>query len=115
MVLHNVSRDLIVDDVAQAVARLELLGSISEEPGRLTRMFASPAMRRANELVALWMQQAGLAVRHDAIGNLIGRRPSARPGAKTLLIGSHLDTVRNAGRFDGALGVVLAISCMESG
>jgi allantoate deiminase len=102
-----------VDDVAQAVARLESLGGISEEADRLTRTFASSAMRRANELVASWMTQAGLAVRHDAIGNLIGRYPATRPGAKTLLLGSHLDTVRNAGRFDGALGVVLAISCLE--
>lgn len=102
-----------MDDVAQAVARLESLGGISEEAGRLTRTFASSAMRRANDLVASWMTQAGLAVRHDAIGNLIGRLPATRPGAKTLLLGSHLDTVRNAGRFDGALGVVLAISCLE--
>lgn len=102
-----------MDDVAQAVARLEALGSISEEAGRLTRTFASAAMRRANDLVASWMEQTGMAVRHDAIGNLIGRYPGKRPGAKTLLLGSHLDTVRNAGKFDGALGVVLAISCLE--
>jgi allantoate deiminase len=113
VVLHNVSGELTVDDVAQAVARLELLAGTSEEAGRLTRTFASPAMRRANELVASWMNDAGMEVRRDAIGNLIGRRPSRRPGAKTLLLGSHLDTVRNAGRFDGALGVVLAIGCME--
>ncbi len=113
MVLHNLSGELTVDHVAQAVARLESLGSISEEADRLTRTFGSPAMRRANDLVASWMTQAGLAVRRDAIGNLIGRRPAARPGAKTLLFGSHLDTVRDAGKFDGALGVVLAISCLE--
>jgi allantoate deiminase len=102
-----------VDDVAEAVARLEMLASISEEDGGLTRTFASPAMRRANELVASWMARAGMEVRQDAIGNLIGRLPCQRPDGKTLLLGSHLDTVRNAGRFDGALGVVLAISCVE--
>lgn len=102
-----------MEGVAQAVARLELLGNISEEVGRLTRTFGSPAMRRANELAASWMTEAGLQVRQDAIGNLFGRLPSARPGAKILLLGSHLDTVRNAGKYDGALGVVLAIAAAE--
>jgi allantoate deiminase len=70
-------------------------------------------MRRANDLVGAWMTQAGMTVRRDAIGNLIGHYPSARPCAKKLLLGSHLDTVRNAGPFDGALGVILAIACVE--
>jgi allantoate deiminase len=100
-----------MDFAAQAVERLEELGKISDEPGRLTRLFAGPGMRRANELAGSWMKQAGMTVRQDAIGNLIGRFPGA--GAKTLLLGSHLDTVREAGKFDGALGVVLAIACVE--
>ncbi|HEX2852409.1 MAG TPA: allantoate amidohydrolase [Opitutaceae bacterium] len=85
------------------------LGRISDEPGRLTRTFLSPAMRRANRQVGKWMREAGLAVRVDGVGNLIGRLASRNPKAKTLLIGSHLDTVRNAGKFDGALGVLLPI------
>ena len=88
---------------------LDELGSVTDEPGRLTRTFLSPAMERANQLVGGWMREAGLAVREDETGNLIGRLESRVPGAKTLLLGSHLDTVRNAGRFDGALGVVLPI------
>jgi len=52
-------------------------------------------------------------VREDAAGNLIGRLASAAPGAKTLLLGSHLDTVIGAGRFDGALGVLLPIAALE--
>jgi allantoate deiminase len=100
-----------MDFAAQVVERLTELGKISDEPHRLTRLFASPGMRRANELVGSWMEQTGMTIRRDAIGNLIGRFPGA--GAKTLLLGSHLDTVRDAGRFDGALGVLLAIACVE--
>lgn len=93
----------------QLVGWLDELGRISDEPERLTRTFLSPAMRRANDRVGVWMREAGLAVREDAVGNLIGRLESARPKTKTLLLGSHLDTVRDAGRFDGALGVLLPI------
>ncbi len=88
---------------------LDELGRVTDEPGRLTRTFLSPAMERANHLVGGWMREAGLKVREDETGNLIGRIESPNPGAKTLLVGSHLDTVRNAGRFDGALGVLLPI------
>jgi allantoate deiminase len=88
---------------------LDELGRVSDERGHLTRTFLSPAMRRANRLVGGWMRDAGLAVREDATGNLIGGLRSEQRDAPTLLIGSHLDTVRDAGRFDGALGVLLPI------
>jgi allantoate deiminase len=98
---------------AQVLQRIDALAQISEEPGRLTRTFGSPAMRRANELVASWMREAGMATREDAVGNLIGRYPGARSDAKTLLLGSHLDTVRDAGKFDGPLGVLAAIAAVH--
>jgi len=85
------------------------LGQITDEPGRLTRTFLSPGMKRANLLVGGWMKQAGLKVRVDSTGNLIGRLEAVRPGAKILLLGSHLDTVCDAGRYDGPLGVLLPI------
>lgn len=92
------------------VRYLDELAQVTDEPGKLTRTFLSPAMGRANARVADWMRIAGLATRIDATGNLIGRLECAgNPRAKTLLIGSHLDTVRDAGRFDGALGVLLPI------
>jgi allantoate deiminase len=91
------------------VHRLDELGRITDEAGKLTRTFLSPAMARANALVGGWMRSAGLKVRQDATGNLIGRWEGSRPGVKTLLLGSHLDTVRDAGRFDGALGVLLPV------
>src|SRR5208283_3680328 len=93
---------------------LRELGRVSDEKGRLTRTFLSQAMRRANRLVGGWMREAGLAVREDALGNLIGRLEASRPGAKTLVLGSHLDTVRDAGRFDGALGVLLPIVALRN-
>src|SRR5208282_1958852 len=102
-----------MDAVAKILERLESLGGISEEEGKLTRRFATPALRRANDLAGQWMREAGMIVRQDAIGNLIGHYPGTSAGAKILMLGSHLDTVPNAGKFDGALGVVLAIACVE--
>jgi allantoate deiminase len=98
---------------AQVVARCRELAAVSEEDGRLTRRFATPAMARANALVGEWMEAAGLAVRIDAAGNLVGHRAGTDPGAGTLLLGSHLDTVRDAGAFDGPLGVLAAVACVE--
>ena len=96
--------------------RIEELARISDEPGRLTRTFCSPAMKRANRLVGAWMRGAGMDVWEDAVGNLVGLYAGENSGTRedrTLLLGSHLDTVRNAGKFDGALGVLLAIACIE--
>jgi allantoate deiminase len=103
-----------IEVVTRIMQRINALAKISEEQGALTRTFASSAMRRANDLVAAWMRDAGMTVREDAIGNLIGRYEGTEPNAKTLLLGSHLDTVRDAGKFDGPLGVVLAIACVEN-
>ena len=93
--------------------RCDELGKISEEPGKLTRTFASPAMRQANQLVGTWMRAAGLQVREDAAYNLLGFLPSENKRAKTFLLGSHLDTVRDAGKYDGPLGVLTAIAAVQ--
>jgi allantoate deiminase len=93
--------------------RCDALGQISDEPGKLTRTFASPAMRRANQLVGSWMREDGLQVREDAAFNLLGRWNSKHPGAKTFLLGSHLDTVRDAGKYDGPLGVLTAVAAVQ--
>jgi len=102
-----------MDYVAQVMERIEALGRISDEPDRLSRPFGSPAMRRANDLLQSWMLQAGMSVRTDALGNLIGHFPGPRADSKILLLGSHLDTVPNAGKFDGPLGILMAIACVE--
>jgi allantoate deiminase len=97
----------------QIVARCRELAGVSEEPGRLTRRYATPAMARCNAIVGAWMRDAGMTVRTDAAGNLVGRRPGTDPDAGTLLLGSHLDTVRDAGAFDGPLGVMTAIAVVQ--
>jgi allantoate deiminase len=90
--------------------RIGELARISDEPDGLTRLYLSPAHKKAAELVAQWMREAGMSVRIDAAGSVIGRREGLTPQAPALLVGSHIDTVSNAGRFDGCLGVVTAIS-----
>jgi allantoate deiminase len=94
--------------------RCDILGALSDEPERLTRHFAGDSMRRAHEQVGAWMRDAGMAVRTDNIGNLRGRYEGATPAAPTLLLGSHLDTVRDAGKYDGPLGVVVAIAAVQA-
>jgi allantoate deiminase len=97
----------------QFVHMLDELGGVSDDHDGLTRTFLSPAMRRANALVARWLRQAGTSVREDPIGNVIGRLEGSSLRPKTLLLGSHLDTVRNAGRFDGAVGVLAPIVALS--
>ena len=100
---------IVTGTAADVLARIEALGEISEEPDRLTRRFATPALGRAGDAVAGWMAGAGLAVHRDALGNVVGRLGDGAP----LVLGSHLDTVPNAGRFDGPLGVLGAIAVVE--
>lgn len=93
--------------------RCDALAQCSEESGAITRPFASEAMRRAHALVAEWMTAAGMSVRRDHVGNLRGRYEAATADAPTLLLGSHIDSVRNAGRYDGPLGVMVAIAAVQ--
>jgi allantoate deiminase len=99
----------------EAIAnRLIELAALSDEPGRLTRLYLGPAHRRATDLVAYWMRDAGMSVRVDPLASVVGRYEAGDGGGKTLLIGSHIDSVRNAGRFDGPLGVVTAIEVVKA-
>jgi allantoate deiminase len=99
---------------ALVLERADRLAACTEEPGRLTRRFATPALAAAGDLVLGWMREAGMAARRDAIGNVIGRwEPPGGAAAGTLVLGSHLDTVRDAGRYDGMLGVLVALACVE--
>jgi allantoate deiminase len=104
---------VITPYAAEAMERCEILATCSEEPDQLTRPFASEAMRRAHEHAGRWLNDAGMNVRHDNIGNLRGRYDAVAPGRPTLLLGSHLDSVRGAGKYDGPLGVVVAIAAVK--
>jgi len=90
--------------------RLAELATLSDSPDGLTRLFLSPAHKRAVEKVAGWMREAGLETHVDAIGNLVGRKGNG----KTLLLGSHIDTVRDAGWYDGNFGVLAAIEAVRA-
>ena len=94
--------------------RLAELAALSDEPGRLTRLYLSPAHRRAIDLVSYWMRDAGMSVRLDPLANVVGRYPGQRPDAPALLLGSHIDTVRDAGHYDGNLGVITAIEAVAA-
>lgn len=106
---------LVSNDVGAALmARLDELAQCTDEPGRLTRLFLSPAHRRAAALVESWMREAGMSARLDAAGTVRGRYEGASPDAPAVILGSHIDTVRDAGRYDGNLGVILAIAVVAA-
>jgi allantoate deiminase len=94
--------------------RCETLGRLSEDPDGLTRIFMSKEQRAVDDLTLGWMREAGMSARLDAIGNVVGRYEGEKEGAPCLMLGSHLDTVRNAGKYDGMLGVVAAIDCVHA-
>jgi allantoate deiminase len=93
--------------------RCDELASISSRPDRLERVHLSAEHRAANDLVAGWMREAGLSTWQDAAGNQCGRLEGSEPGLPALLLGSHIDTVPDAGRYDGMLGVLLAIAVVR--
>jgi len=96
-------------------ARLKELAAFTDVPGELTRLTLTPAHKRAAAQVSFWMREAGLTQVHmDATGSIVGRYAADRANARTLLIGSHIDTVRNAGIYDGNLGVMTAIAAVEA-
>lgn len=98
----------------QIMSRCDALAEISETPGQLTRVYLSLEHLRANARVGEWMREAGMSVWQDSVGNICGRYEGLTPDAPALLLGSHLDTVRNAGRYDGMLGVLTAIEVVRA-
>jgi allantoate deiminase len=96
----------------EIVGRINELGAISETPGHLARVFLSKEHRAAADLILGWMRAAGMHAQLDAIGNVCGRYEGERPGLPCLMLGSHYDTVRDAGKWDGPLGLITAIACV---
>jgi allantoate deiminase len=95
---------------APLMRRLDELAAFTEVPGQLTRRYLSRAHLTASRQVAAWMQEAGMGLRTDALFSVFGRYEGRRPQAPAIMLGSHLDTVLDAGRYDGALGVLAAIA-----
>lgn len=89
--------------------RCDQLAAVSARPGSIERLYLTPEHARANRLTADWMVEAAMTTWRDAAGNQCGRIEGSTPGLPALVIGSHLDTVPDAGRYDGILGVMLAI------
>ncbi|WP_426344415.1 allantoate amidohydrolase [Pseudoduganella sp. R-32] len=91
----------------------EDLAQWSDEAGALTCAYMTDAHRATAAQLASWMREAGMQVEIDAVGNVVGRYQSGAPGAKTVLTGSHYDTVRNGGKYDGRLGILLPIAIVR--
>ena len=97
---------------ANVMAHLHELARCTSEPGKLTRLYLTPAHRAAIGMVRGWMEEAGMATEVDSAANVVGRYPGRSADAPTLLLGSHIDTVRDAGHYDGNLGVIAAVEAV---
>lgn len=98
----------------EIMGRAEALAACSEPGAGVTRRFATAQHRAANELIVRWMREAGMRTWIDAAGNAVGRYEGRQPGRPTLMFGSHQDSVRCGGRYDGMLGILVPISCVKS-
>jgi allantoate deiminase len=101
------------DRAVRVIDRCREIAACTEVPGEITRLFLAPSMHKVHALLRGWMEGLGMTVRIDAVGNLRGLWPGLASTSPRLLIGSHLDTVPNAGAFDGILGVVLGVAVVE--
>lgn len=95
------------------MARLDAFAAFTDEPGRLTRLFLSDAHKRAAAALIGWCAETGMAARIDAAGNVVARYEGREAGAPALLLGSHIDTVRDAGRYDGNYGALAALAVVQ--
>jgi allantoate deiminase len=94
--------------------RCDEAGSFTEEAGKITRTFLSEPMQGLHRLLTGWMSAAGMSVQLDAAGNLIGRYAGVSALLPVLMMGSHLDTVPDAGKYDGVLGVLLGVAAVQA-
>lgn len=114
--IENSSHDdraVLAPDGDEVMRRLDDLALFSSDQGALTRLFLTTEHRQAIDQVEAWMQEAGMATHVDDVGNLVGRSAGVDADMPTLLLGSHIDTVRNAGKYDGNLGVIVAIQAVR--
>lgn len=93
---------------------LAALNRFTDDPGKLTRLYLSPAHKQAVAHVLQYMHDIGLSARVDALGSVQGRMEGRTPGLPAIMVGSHIDTVKDAGAFDGNLGVVAGLLIAEA-
>jgi hydantoinase/carbamoylase family amidase len=96
------------------MARLDTLAGYTETPGQITRTYLTPAQKTAGEALIGWMRSAGMAAAFDAVGNVVGRLAGQNPDAPAILVGSHYDTVVNAGKYDGPYGILAGLAAVEA-
>jgi allantoate deiminase len=104
----------VSDRARRVIETCRRIAAKSEEPGRTTRRFLSAPVRQVHELLRARMEELGMVVTVDAVGNLRGLWKAEGVPGKRIVLGSHIDTVPDAGAFDGVLGVVLALEVVES-
>lgn len=104
----------VLSSTARLIDRINRLGAVSDDPNCLSRFYGTKAHQKAGELLIHWMRESGLTVYKDDIGNIRGVLPSKSSHAKTFVIGSHYDTVYNAGYYDGPLGILIGIEIAKT-
>lgn len=108
------SPERIASAARRVMGRCEELARVTSMTGGIERVYLSPEHARVNRLAAEWMRELGMTTRQDAAGNQVGRlAPAGDPDAPALLMGSHLDTVPDAGRYDGIVGVLMALEVVR--
>ncbi len=113
-VKHMTAPNLAVNG-REMMARLDALATFTETPDvGLTRTYLTPTLRQAGDQLIAWMRDAGMVAAYDAIGNVVGRYEGTNAKAPALILGSHYDTVRNAGKYDGPYGIIAALAVIES-
>jgi hydantoinase/carbamoylase family amidase len=94
------------------VERAAALARHSDSHDHYTRTYLTPAHQAAARVIGGWMREAGMEVRVDPVGSVIGRYEATSASARTLVMGSHFDSVRNGGKYDGVLGILVPIACV---
>ncbi|MCG3722956.1 allantoate amidohydrolase [Vibrio cincinnatiensis] len=108
----TVEKDTMARQAKKLMDQADTLAQFSADEDAITRAYLTPQHRAAHDQLAQWMREAGLETWQDSVGNQWGRKVSANPIQSTLILGSHSDTVTNAGKYDGNLGVILAIETL---
>ena len=110
--MTDTSTRIEIERVLRRVADLAAIGAIPDTTG-CARLALSDADRAARDLVVSWMRDLGLEIRIDAIGNVAGVWGGRDPDARPVMCGSHIDTVKTGGRYDGAFGVLAGLEVIE--